>query len=86
MAIEFDDSEYQRSHGKAPRGRGGWGFRFRRDGELVADPAQDAGWGELGFVWWANAALGGATTFGEAKRWARAKAVELGAETVEVCS
>lgn len=29
MSFHFDNSDYERSHGKAPRGRGYWAFRLR---------------------------------------------------------
>lgn len=31
MAVEFNTHEYEFSHGKKPRGRGGWAFSFKRN-------------------------------------------------------
>ena len=83
MAVLFDYSEYEASHGKAPRGRGGWAFKFRtEDGYVVADEADVERLGrDLAEVHFAPSG-----TFAEAKRWARAKAKELGAFQVRVCS
>ena len=91
MAVEFDTTEFTNSHGRPPRGRGSWGFQFRVNGDWVADPSQDIGWGDLALCWWATAPLSGgqvatSLTFGEAKQWARAKARELGADLVKVCA
>lgn len=33
MAITFDNSEYVKSHGKNPTGRGSWAFSVDRDGK-----------------------------------------------------
>lgn len=90
MAVRFDTTEFEFSHGHAPRGRGSWGFLFRVNGEWVADPSQDAAWGDLAQVWWASEEGAGgrvlSLTFGQAKRWARAKARELGADLVKVAT
>jgi hypothetical protein len=81
MKVEFDETKFRFAHGKAPRGRGGWAFRFRVNGSwAVVDGAEDLG--DLGECFFAP----GQRTFAEAKRWARARASQLGADLVEVCS
>jgi len=81
--VSFDTTEYEFSHGHTPRGRGGWAFRFltmdgavRNEAEVARSPHADPE------VFWAPSPL----LFGEAKKWARAKARELGACDVEICT
>ncbi len=38
MAIEFDTSEFRRSHGKQPRGFGRWAFSWSHDGQWEFTP------------------------------------------------
>jgi hypothetical protein len=80
-AIEFDTSEFEFSHGTRPRGLGSWAFRFILGdrGAAINPTAPDYADRK---VWWAPTPL----TYGEAKKWARAKARELGTDLVEVCS
>ena len=35
--VSFNDSDYVRSHGKAPRGRGSWAFQRQVGRELVGE-------------------------------------------------
>lgn len=88
MAIEFNTTQYVAAHGRAPRGRGYWAFRFRRSsgrivggtywGVATSRPVTPvAGVDDLEFA-------PGERLFSEAKLWARARAVELRATTVEV--
>ena len=62
--IRFNDSEYQFSHGKTPRGRGSWAFSVSREPERSGSA-----------IFWTP----GSTTFGAAKKLARAHYVaEIG--------
>jgi hypothetical protein len=63
MAISFDTTEYRSSHGAEPRGRGGWAFVFRLDGQSLRDYTNEE-------IWWSPGAL----TLTEAKKLARAEA------------
>lgn len=36
MAIEFNTTDYQFSHGRSPRGLGGWAFSYERNPEMAA--------------------------------------------------
>lgn len=42
MTINFSDSKYRFSHGKAPKGRGWWLFQIGLDGDM--DKWFGAGW------------------------------------------
>jgi hypothetical protein len=57
MALEFDTTEYEFSHGRKPRGRGGWVFE-----KYLPHPAGN-GFVDR-FVFWAK----GGQTLTEAKR------------------
>lgn len=35
MKIEFCDRDYRLSHGRAPRGRGGWAFSISGEGDAI---------------------------------------------------
>jgi hypothetical protein len=61
--IDFDGIEYRKSHGKPPKGRGGWAFGTRRNPD-VSNPTD------------CLFAPGG-LTLADAKKWAKAKAREL---------
>lgn len=58
MKVEFSTDEYERTHGKTPRGRGGWAFcpksKYNRSDYLD-------------FIFWAPSG-----TFAEAKKAAKA--------------
>lgn len=41
MSVEVDTTEYEFSHGKKPRGRGGWGFEV--NGAVVWAPCSTYG-------------------------------------------
>lgn len=58
--MEFDTIEYVKSHGREPRGRGGWAFSD------VRNPSHDVPNGEPGGFFWAPSG-----TYAEAKRAAR---------------
>ena len=85
MAIQFNTTQYEWAHSRKPRGRGSWAFYFQKpSGEYCLNPANDGlmlGREALA-VWFAP----GSMIYGEAKKWARAKARELGADSVEVGS
>jgi len=68
--IEFNTRQFVFSHGSGPRGRGMWWFQFLLPGKAHLDMA-------------APVVVGG-TAYGEAKKWARVKARELGAVEVVV--
>lgn len=70
MAIYFDTREYERAHGHTPRGRGSWAFFFGGTSKYA-----EAAW-----------FTPGSTTYGEAKRLARAEAKSRGVEDVIVGS
>lgn len=75
FVVRFDYTEYESNHGRAPRGRGSWGFV---DAKHANSPDY------LKFVYWAPAG-----TFTEAKRAAAvhyATAVADFSGTVVVCS
>jgi hypothetical protein len=38
MPIETYTNEYERSHGRKPRGAGSWAFTFRRGGKWTSEP------------------------------------------------
>lgn len=61
-SVQFDNSEWERSNGRSPRGRGSWGFAF---GDADCDPSE---------FWFTP----GSTTFGEAKKMARVEAQRRG--------
>lgn len=64
MAGEFNTRRYEASHGKKPRGRGLWAFRF-----FVPDPYESR---EV--VEFAPSNL----MYSDAKKWAYSRACELG--------
>ena len=69
--VEFNTNEFERSHGRQPRGRGGWGFvayEFSRANNY------------LDHVKWFNG------TYQDAKRQARAAFAAEGVMEVVVCS
>ena len=82
MRLHFNDRDFVFAHGRAPRGRGGWAFEFVRDGQRVVNPEASHHSGDLRFAFF----VGRSCLFSEAKAWARAKARELGADEVRVCS
>lgn len=82
MAIEVNTSEYQFSHGHAPRGRGGWAFRMRCT--LGSKDAQ--GNPVDGAIFWARQGDNTSLTYGEAKAVALAYARHHGCYRIEVCS
>lgn len=73
-SIEFYTDAFEWAHGKRPSGRGSWAFSFYRNGSLYRSPE-----GETTFF--APPGL-----YSEAKRWARAKAREIGATDIAVQS
>ena len=83
MAVRFNTTEFQFSHGHGPRGRGGWWFEFVRHGDRLANPDHAHLGGDLAFAW---PCPGGSRTFSDAKGWARLHARLVGAEEVRVCS
>ena len=74
-AVEVRTDAYWRSHGRGPRGRGGWLFQLEDAAGRLLD-AQHPIWNEL------YAAKG---TYGEALKAAKAEARRLGAATIIVC-
>lgn len=82
MAVRVSTSAFEFAHGRAPRGRGGWAFEFVRAGARLENPEAAHHGGDLAFAWWAPGSL----LFSEARRWAVARARELGATEVRVCS
>lgn len=81
MAIRVfvDTTPFVRSHGREPRGRGGWAFSLHRgDGRALVNPAASHLGGEMAQVWFAPGSL----TFAEARRWATDLARERGAVEV----
>jgi hypothetical protein len=75
QAVEVRTDAYWRSHGRGPRGRGGWLFQMEdADGRQI--DAQHPIWDEL------FAAKG---TYGEALKAAKAEARRLGARSIIVC-
>lgn len=83
----FDNSQYKRSHGHAPRGRGGWAFRFWRDGVAIPNPNRGSSRPDedMASIFWARVDGSSSLFYSDAKRWAGLKARELGADVVEVC-
>jgi hypothetical protein len=57
-SIEIDTAVYERSHGKSPKGYGGWVFSTERN----PDPANDKA------LFWAPV-----STYAEAKKWVKAE-------------
>ena len=66
--IQFDTSEYERSHGAKPRGRGSWAFSTTREMDYELGKEERSGRFVVGptYVWVHQA------TFAEAKREAAA--------------
>ena len=58
MSTTFDDSQYQNSHGKKPRGRGAWAFSLKKDPDVSRGSNE---------VFWSK----GSTTLADAKKQAR---------------
>lgn len=75
MAIEIETREFEFAHGKKPRGVGQWFFNF---GYLKNGKP-----GSLVFIDFPAPPL---LSYGEAKKWARAKALELDAIRIVVRS
>ena len=69
-AVEVFTAEFEHAHGRAPRGRGCWGFFFVRGGAVCLDAR------------WAP----GEQSFGEARRWAVGQARSEGCDGVVVAS
>lgn len=72
--MEFNTSEFEFAHGRKPKGVGMWAFEFV--GTM----------GEQGTSRWRVEYAPGTLPFGEAKKWARARAKELNCNLVRVCS
>lgn len=72
--MKIETGQFEFAHGKKPRGIGQWFFNF---GHLVSGP------GSLTFE---DLAAPAGLSYGEAKQWAIAKARELDAVRVSVCS
>jgi len=68
--VEVDPSDYRRSHGKMPRGRGSWAF--------CKVPPSRADY--LDHVIWESG------SYAEAKKAAQQKAAALGVEVLYACS
>lgn len=68
--MNVNTNEYELTHGKAPRGTGYWAFLFYRMG--------------MGLIVIEFAP--GSQTYGAARKWAVAKAKELGADRVAVAT
>jgi len=58
----FDTTDYEFTHGRKPRGRGGWAFSFERHPDVLSDAV----------VWTPS------MTYVEAKRWFAAEAARRG--------
>jgi hypothetical protein len=65
LRIRFDDSEFQRSHRRAPRGRGSWAFSMLRQPDPLAN--------EVHFS-------PGGMTLAEARKWIVARLRAMGVE------
>jgi len=68
--MTISTSNYENTHGKAPRGEGYWAFQFYRMG--------------LGLI--VTEFAPGQMTYGAAKKWAAAYAKQLGADRVAVAT
>jgi hypothetical protein len=73
--LEIKTSQFEFAHGRRPRGVGQWFFKF---GYLKT--------GKPGSLVFRDVSAPPLLSYGEAKKWARAKAAELGAFHIEVCS
>lgn len=62
MAIDFDTTQFEFSHGRAPKGYGSWAFGTTRNPDVM-DSAK---------CWFTP----GAMAYADAKKWAKAKAVQ----------
>jgi|APSaa5957512535_1039671.scaffolds.fasta_scaffold106487_4 hypothetical protein len=69
----FSTREFERSHGKAPRGRGFWGFRLTTWGVTDVSAVLEADF-------WFNG------TFASARKAAKAEAIRTDASHIEVLS
>ena len=76
MAIEFEVWQYEFAHGRRPRGEGNWGFEF------VACAVSLDGDGPSTRLEFAP----GCILYSAAKKWARARARELGAYKIRVAT
>ena len=61
MTVRFDTSEFEFSHGRAPRGRGSWAFSLVRDPDVTKSLPAD----KTGVLFTPS------LTYGEAKMFAR---------------
>lgn len=75
IASEIETHQFELAHGKAPRGTGSWAFTFFRGRDVILDASGFDAFFAPGLM-----------KFGEAKLWAAAKALELGASRIVAAS
>ncbi len=75
VAANFSDWHYRAIHGRKPRGRGNWGFIF-----VGCVAGLDGGPSQV------TEFAPGCILYSDAKRWARKRALELGAGNVQTAT
>ena len=76
--MTISTSNYELTHGRKPRGEGYWAFQFYKGGKDTIEFFEEAA-NYTGDCW-------GHQTYSKAKKWAIARAKEIGADRVAVAT